>query len=424
MDKSKVFLYCDRTIFTFLCIAIFCLPFSKAGVESFVWPAIFVWLLKRALGFRVNQGSLCRMFPDTVLNKALGLFIIVNVISVIFTFSIPPSLRGLFGKEFKFIAIYFMVIEVVNSSKRLEILLKIIIASIVMVTIDAGWQYFSGVDFLRGYPLTQLKASFGTANSFAGWLIVIIPLLLSLLSTEKFINKKTKILLFALIAILCLFLLITYKRGAWIAFAAGLILMGYYLIKNASLKAKKMFFFVTAGLLAVFLILPQPIRDRIKSLGRISFKYNKICTVNDRLKSILTMDVNSDRILLWKEALAMIKDHPIIGTGLNTYAVAVKQYKLFDKGGRYPHNSYLQMAAETGLLGLSSFFLILFIFFKTGFRYLNQKKKTIALGLTAGICALLLQSCVDTHLYALQFAVLFWFMLGLTVSVVEKDISL
>lgn len=420
MEKEKIILYCDRAIMTCLCFLIFFLPFAKAGVEIFTWLAIFFWISKRALGYRA--GSLWGLFPKTELNKALGLFIAVNALSTIFSVNFGLSARGFFGKELKFIAIYFMLVEVINSRERLRILLFTIIASVVLIITDAGVQYFRGADFLKGYERERISASFSTGNDFAGWLIIIIPLFLSLLAVGKGnIGKGLKALLLILIISLIVCLLATFARGGWLGFVISIFLMAYYAIKNFSLKTKILCLSTGICLLAIFLILPQPIKVKISAIGRINFKSCE--TVNARIKSTLKIEKGSTpvRINLWKEALRIIRDYNFSGCGLNTYSIVARKYKSFEQGGIYPHNSYLQMTAETGLLGLFAFLWVLFGFFKMGLRHLNEKKNSIALGLLAGISAFLVHAFFDTHLYALQLVVLFWFMLGLTVAVINID---
>ena len=87
----------------------------------------------------------------------------------------------------------------------------------------------------------------------------------------------------------------------------------------------------------------------------------------------------SHRIVLWKEAIAIIKDHPFLGCGLNTYSIVAPKYKIAEGGGIYPHNSYLQMAAETGLLGLGAFLWIIIILFRTSLSNLKKISNQVRL---------------------------------------------
>ncbi|MCX5699367.1 MAG: O-antigen ligase family protein [Candidatus Omnitrophica bacterium] len=420
MDKKRLILYCDRVIFVSLCLLIFWLPISKAVVESFTLSAFVFWVLKRVFGYRAE--SLWRMLPKTGLNIALGICILITALSVIFSVDFRLSLRAFFGKELKFLAIYFMLVEVVNSSQRLKYILTAIIASAMLVTADAVMQYSRGVDFLMRYKWDRLTASFSTANGFAGWLIVIIPLFLGLLLAGKAVNRGLKALLMVLIALLSVCLLATYARGAWLGFIMAIVLMIGYAAKSFSLKVRLLCLFTGVGLIAIFLFLPQPIKSKVTAIGRLNFRSYE--TINLRVKSVLTIEEGGStlfRFKLWKEALRIIRDYNFTGCGLNTYSIVARDYKSFDRGGIYPHNSYLQKAAETGLFGLAAFFGILFIFFKIGLRYFNQKKDYLALGLLSGILAFLVHAFFDTHLYSLQLVVLFWYMLGLTIAVIKLE---
>jgi len=423
ITKDKLIFYFDRIIFTCMCFLIFCLPFAKAGIETFTWLATFLWLSKRALGYR--SGSLWGMLPKTELNKALGIFIAVNVLSTIFSSHFGLSLRGFFGKELKFLAIYFMLIEVVNSGKRLKYILITVIVTAVFIMFDAGSQLFRGVDFIRGYKLEQLTfgASFFAASSFAAWLIIIITLFIGIITSNIIPNTKLKNLLAAAVVIQTLFLLRTYTRGAWIGFIISIIMMFYFFVRNASSKIRLIYLFVAVCLLCLALFLPRSIIFNIKDAIRVKFKFSQ--TISGRIETIpqVVRGSNLERIQLWKEALRITKDYPLTGCGLNTYSIVARDYKSFEGGGVYPHNSYLQMSAETGLLGLAAFLWFLFMFFKTGLHYFNRSKDTLVLGLLAGILAYSIHAFFDTHLYSLQLVVLFWYMVGLTVAAIKLNQS-
>lgn len=141
---------------------------------------------------------------------------------------------------------------------------------------------------------------------------------------------------------------------------------------------------------------------------------------NNLVQVMLKMDIV--RTHLWREAILIIKDFPIFGCGLNTYSIVAPMYKsTLPEAGFYPHNSYLQMAAETGIVGLASFILVMISLFKTSL--INMRKtedsfyRNILLGLSAGLFGFLVHSFFDVNFYALQLAILMWFIMGLIVAV-------
>jgi len=259
--------------------------------------------------------------------------------------------------------------------------------------VDAGVQLFTKTDFLRGYSIVDqsFRASFDTSSGFAAWLIVIIPIFLGIIAVNLFPNLKIKTLLWLAVVIQFMYLLRTYSRGAWLGFLVAVLLMMFYFIKNFNFRLK--IIFLTAGvcLLSIILFLPSFLSPQFKYDILTKLKLGQ--GIHSRIKSIpqITQGSNFERIRLWKESLRIIKDYPLTGCGLNNYTVVARNYKSFAAGGgSYPHNSYLQKAAEIGMLGLLAFLFVLFSFFKTGILYLRKNMNYLALGLLAGILAFLI----------------------------------
>lgn len=74
------------------------------------------------------------------------------------------------------------------------------------------------------------------------------------------------------------------------------------------------------------------------------------------------------RVSQWQETWALIKDHPVLGVGLSGYPSAFVPYhqathiEIF----QYPHNIFLNIWVELGLLGLVAFFLLAFLLIQSG----------------------------------------------------------
>jgi len=415
--KERFIVYSDRLILVCLCLLIFFLPFAKAAAETFTWMAVFFWILKRVLGFRAQ--SFWHLLPRTDLNKALAILVAVNLASLIFSVYPYLSLRGFFGKELKFLAIFFMAVESINTVKKLKGVVFTIIASALLITADAAVQIYTGKDFLRGYPLDTFSASFFAATGFASWLTVMIPALIGIAAANLIDNWRLKILLYVTAFVQFLYLIKTLSRGAWIGFVTGIISMVYYIIKRIDIKKRMLCLYAAIILFLIFLFLPQPVMFKIKDTIRV--KLNLSQTISQRIKAIAQVDQGSvsERMQWWKEASNIIRDYPFFGCGINTYSKVSPKYKISQYGGGYPHNSYLQKAAETGVLGLIAFLAVIFIFFKSAWQYLGQKKDFLVLGFFSGIFAFLIHAFFDTHFYSLQLVVLFWFMLGLTVAAIK-----
>jgi O-antigen ligase len=116
----------------------------------------------------------------------------------------------------------------------------------------------------------------------------------------------------------------------------------------------------------------------------------------------------------WRDAVSVIRDFPLVGTGLNTYGTATLKYKTAetDMHFREAHNDYLQLAAEGGLLiGIPALLGIVF-----GVRAIRQRfaedarnrvNYWLRFGATMGLLAIALQSVVEFSLQMPGNAVLF-----------------
>jgi len=402
--KDKIILLSDRAAEYSLYLLIFFLPFSNAGVESCFGIAFLAWIQKRLLGYRVK--GLRGLFPATELNKPLLAFILVNTFAVITSVNFISSIRPFFCKVLEYVFIFFIVVDTINTEKRIKNLLAVVIFSALFISADAATQYFRGVDFLFRYPVSgqRLTASFPNPNGFGGWLIVVMFIILGLFLTRqprKFMPRRLGLGILA--CVLLLLIGLTYSRGAWIGFLVGLIIVFAYKVFRSSKRVRVLSaLLIIVLVIGIFFLLPSAIKGRIESVGTIGGS-------------------GLVRLKLWQEALGIIKDFPLFGAGLNTYMAVSLKYSIPGGGNgmSYAHNSYLQMAAETGLAGLVCFLWILVRFFRLEFRALSLRDSPLwgySLGLLAGISAFLVHSFFDCNLYSLPLVTLFWFMLGLAVS--------
>jgi O-antigen ligase len=127
-----------------------------------------------------------------------------------------------------------------------------------------------------------------------------------------------------------------------------------------------------------------------------------------------------DRLWMWQAAWKMIQAHPWLGVGLNTF---MANYRTYWVGGewmpRYAHNCYLQVAAETGLIGLAAFLWLLWSMVARWYQAIQRSDpqaptRMRLIGVSVGLIVFLAQSAIDTNFYALRHAALFWTLAGLS----------
>lgn len=192
--------------------------------------------------------------------------------------------------------------------------------------------------------VTVLRASlfFPDPHMFAFFLGMSLPLALSF-ALEK--NSEQRFWWIICASLIFIADLLTFSRGGYIGLIFGLSVFFLPLTLSSIGRGKRLLEISVAILIVLVGVFMSPI--------------------GARFTSSLSQDDNSniERIRLWQEAAGDISLHPWLGTGLGNYSLLVKPSADY-REPIYAHNLYLDIALETGLVGLFLFvsFLVLGIF--------------------------------------------------------------
>jgi O-antigen ligase len=125
------------------------------------------------------------------------------------------------------------------------------------------------------------------------------------------------------------------------------------------------------------------------------------------------------RTSIWKQAGGILRDYPVVGTGLGTFPIAFRRYQtsLLDLLVDHAHNDYLEVAAETGIVGAVLLFIpIIVLLLKMIVAYAearNPYRRSVLLACVGSAAALLVHSAMDFNLQVPANALLFAVVLGL-----------
>jgi len=125
------------------------------------------------------------------------------------------------------------------------------------------------------------------------------------------------------------------------------------------------------------------------------------------------------RLDMWSRALAMIRDMPFTGIGLNTFPVIQTNfYPGFLLGPEpHAHNLFLQTALDLGLPGLAAFLWLLIAWAYSVWRKyqssVNHEYRILLLGLIAGVLSYFVAGFIDAMMLGAKPSVVFWILLGI-----------
>ena len=125
------------------------------------------------------------------------------------------------------------------------------------------------------------------------------------------------------------------------------------------------------------------------------------------------------RLRIWDQALAYTRASPIVGHGLGTYrmwdARSLTGPSAFDSGTPHAHNVFLQVAYDTGLVGLTAYLALVMIATATAwrvYRLADGAARGLAIGSLAALAAYHVYGLVDVVALGAKPGILWWALLA------------
>lgn len=436
-DRNLIIARCDKTMFCAMCGLAWFIPISIALVEWMFGIGLLAWLIKRGVIFkalleedppsgfwpRLKLLGACLKPRHSTINLPVLVFLLIVVISAIFGLNPGQSLSAVLSKVLQWIMTFVVTLEAVTTRKHVRIMGLVLLGIVALITLNGIVQYSTGKGLIRQRTVVdgrRVMSTFRHPNDLAGWLTILLPTVFSLSfiqsfrsleGRDAFLEKsdqsgvfQSKVFIigaFVLLLLAGFSLGVTYSRGGWLATGIGLFLL-------VMRHPKMLITLMVAGGIFLSIFVVKMVADRSTN---VKGSYKKVFTNL------------SDRNTIWGEGMDLVRERPVLGIGFNNYLATAKERG--HKRLEYAHNCYLQMAAETGILGLLAFLWIPVNLFRESMGQLPQLRDRyphhLMLGLMAGLAAFLIHSFFDTNFYSTQLSSLMWLTIGLILAIPRTE---
>ncbi|CCU81050.1 hypothetical protein HSACCH_02543 [Halanaerobium saccharolyticum subsp. saccharolyticum DSM 6643] len=342
MDIKKVISnkidYCIIVSIYLTCFSIF---ISNAAINIGSILTILFWLIKIILKDKIISSY-----------DFKGFLIPMSIFTLsIFISGLNNWNNEILSNKFMFSFLFFFIfINEIKNKKEVKIIISLLMASSIIASIYGLYQYYF-LDYAR------IKA-FSFSLTFGNLIAVMVTTMIIYIFWSD-LNKRTKIILFLINFIFVLNLIFSKSRGAWLAFIVGIFVLGL-------IKSRKLIVLFLVFLTILFLVMPPQYTNRFKSSFDISYDFEENSS-------------NAYRIAMWKTAIDIIKDNPVIGLGYDNYRTPLSdKYKVDEikpKGYIHVHNTFLQFGSEIGLFGLFSFLYLMYFTLKKVIIFYKEESK-------------------------------------------------
>jgi O-antigen ligase len=299
---------------------------------------------------------------------------------------------------------YFLCLYFITNKKRLVALLYAVLAANVLLAIyGIATQLASGIEIYGEVA----EPFFENHCIYAGFLCLSISVVMSFLFETR---SPFRTLLTAVFILWCVAVVMTFVRGAWLS----LLAVGVYYIwmYRKQLSIRLVLVLLLAGFTLVALAGTMELMHLFQERLFHAFDTGYV--------------TNHDRLDRWGSAFNMFLSSPFLGVGWGAYGDEYFHYIYYLNAYSTDirmgaHNLYLEIAAESGMVGLLAFGFLIFTFYRELFRIVRQTPRgtlrSLAIGLGGALISYLVHAVVNNLGPSDKIGISFWMIFGLLVVV-------
>ena len=352
------------------------------------------------------------------------------------SFSVSPFRTFREGMEIlSYVLIGFLVLKTITSRRQIRRILFVLVGMGFFEAFYGLFELNRNNPRILFYPKEiawdSVTGTFVNQNHFAGYVEMIIPLAIGLVIAridlfalaEKKLHEKIvhftqkgffkNIVLTACVVIMSLSIFLSRSRsGTSLVVLTFVVFMGLTLVYFGRMSYRSVsirrFLQVTFLIIAIFSL------------------YAGIGKTIDRFS--LDKQLLGGRPHYWGSVIHIIKDFPIVGSGLGTFAYVFPAYANTKTYGMliHAHNDYFEYISELGLVGtfflLSGLLFMAFKSFKFWYERRNAEIKGLALGGIISVIVVAAHSFTDFNLHIPANMLLFSVILSLTLVIATYNI--
>ena len=353
----------DRTYQYLLIAAFFFLPITVLGNNVAIWLIVILWL------FSGNYKVKFQQIKNHSLALASILFFLIHIFALIWT----ENLDWGFEIVRKMLPFLF-VLPVFLTISRLENAKYYITAFLIAIAISEGLSYLIWLGIIEPF-----KYAFGIENptplmshsSYNPFLAFAFYLVVNKLFSEGKMSQLERAVytFFALTMTFNMF--ITGGRAGQVMFLTAVIVLVFQYFKNSQVKA------IIVSLILIPCIAVTAYFSSPNFQERLSLVVDEIDNYKELQNStLLNLSSTGMRFTFFRNTSELIMKSPILGVGTGDFPAEYK--KINDIRSRLvrttvqPHNMYLLVLAQLGMLGLASLAWIFYLQFRIALSSSNQ----------------------------------------------------
>jgi len=283
--------------------------------------------------------------------------------------------------------------------------------------------FWHGRSVLQSSQVFRITSVFQDPNHLANFLVTCLLVCFPFLFAWK-ATAQHRLLTFAALALVVIGIYFTFSAGGWISLGVGLAFL--WLLSSSKAKARAISVIVLVSLMVLLLsaygiisldnIIPEDLQAKFTALRGVTGGLSE-----------LEQGSLGARAHLIHSMLDMFRQNPLFGTGMGSFQVLILKSEYLitlnipSKPGlvqNYPHNSYMFILAELGIVGMLLLGIAISSVIVIGVRNIRRTKDSRLRYLQMGTLAAIFANLVFLFTYGtIMYNLNFWLTMGLTLAI-------
>lgn len=370
-----------------------------------------------------------RKFNRDILLHPISLVVYLNLFWILIssiTSTMPlVSFKFLLMRIWFVVGLYLLTAKLFSEGKNMEKYVWLYVIGLIIVVFYSTYRHL-------GYGLWDKQAAhfvvspfYRDHTSYGAATAIFLPFLV-MFSLNKKYTKHIRWISIAALLIVFLGFILSYSRAAWLSI---FIAIGVWALIKLKIRFRTLLitFIAVVGLFFAFQtqILMKLEQNSKESSANFSTHISSMSNISSDAS-------NLERINRWSCAIRMFADKPVFGYGPGTYMFKYAPYQLSkdrtiistnSADGGNAHSEYLGAMAESGVLGLVTYLIIIIMVIYTAIntytRLNDYRLRSIVLAALIGLITYYIHGFLNNFLDTDKISVPFW---GFTAMIVAIDI--
>ena len=370
-----------------------------------------------------------RRFDRKILLHPISIAVYINLFWIFMTSltsSMPVvSYKFLLVRIWFVVALYMLTAKIFTGGRKMEQYVWLYLISFLIVIFYATFRHM-------GYGLLNKQAAhfvvvpfYNDHTSYGAALAMFLPFAVLFTFSREY-SRKVRIFAGIVSGILFMAFVLSYSRAAWLSMIAALAVWSI-------IKLRIRFRHIAIVTIVFFTLLFSFQSELVQYLERNSDESSSNLTEHFSSMTNISSDAsNLERLNRWKCAIEMFRERPFFGYGPGTYMFQYASYQLKKDrtiistnagDGGNAHSEYLGPLAESGVLGLITFLILIITVLYTGIntwsRLHDKRLKGVILAAIIGLTTYYVHGFLNNFLDTDKLSVPFW---GFTAMIVALDL--